>query len=390
MSKKTVLSGNLEFLTLADIFQLLGGIGSSGILRIISKYAQEPGLVYFTDGNPINATCGVLTGLEAVYALFGWTEGEFTFTKETFSAQKTIKNSRMEILLDGLRRLDDGKTQKLGPASVQKTDPDKSEAPSLPVIKGPLVDYMFVVDEEEFSDGSEIVVEGKHGNWIWVILEGAIDIVRNIPSGPLKILRVGEGAFVGSLAAFTMGGDIRSATAVAVGRVVLGVLDSQRLATEHTTMSHDLNTVALSLDRRLRQMTEKIVQYHLNEKEPTVSLKDKKMVIKKGSSGKELYFITHGDAYVALHIKKKLIPMVHLSVGDFFGHVPFIEVGNEPDSASILGSKDLKITKLDVETIQKEYDNLSPTFKNLLENSANCNSATTLLASDAYRGIHRN
>ena len=64
-----VLAGNLDFLSLGDILQLLGSNSSTGILRVRSKYAQEPGFIYFINGNPVNALAGPLNGLDAVSAL---------------------------------------------------------------------------------------------------------------------------------------------------------------------------------------------------------------------------------------------------------------------------------------------------------------------------------
>ncbi len=78
------------------------------------------------------------------------------------------------------------------------------------MIKGPLVDYTLVVDEESFFDGDEIVREGSHGNWIWVILEGTAQIVKQTPAGPFRLLKVGDGAFIGSLSSLLTGENVRS------------------------------------------------------------------------------------------------------------------------------------------------------------------------------------
>jgi hypothetical protein len=47
MNNNTALEGNLNFLSLGDIMQLLGSNGSSGILRIHSPHMPEPGIIYF-------------------------------------------------------------------------------------------------------------------------------------------------------------------------------------------------------------------------------------------------------------------------------------------------------------------------------------------------------
>jgi len=118
MSANKVLAGSLKFLTLGEVMQILGGNASSGVLRIISRYANEPGVIYFRDGNPVNATCSGKSGLDAVYALFGWTDGEFEFHQEEVNVAPVINKSRMGIILEGLKMVDDGQIEKLGPDAI--------------------------------------------------------------------------------------------------------------------------------------------------------------------------------------------------------------------------------------------------------------------------------
>jgi len=132
------LSGNLKFLSMGDVLQFLGTNASTGVLRITSKYVQDLGVIYFVNGNPVNAQVGPLMGLDAVNSLFGWTDGEFEFSEEDVTAEVVIKKSRMEIILDGLSMLDDGKIEKVGPLSFEEKLLDVSgKTSTLPVIRGP-------------------------------------------------------------------------------------------------------------------------------------------------------------------------------------------------------------------------------------------------------------
>ena len=198
---KNVLTGNLKYLGLGDIIQLLGANASTGILRLNNKYLPKPAFVYFEEGNPINAQHEEKNGLDVLLSLFGWVEGEFEFTQQKITAHKIIKKSRMGIILEGLKLRDDGQIEIIGPflKSKPQYSGDTSTQNQVPIVKGPLVDYMYVVDEEDFFDGEHIVEQGRHGNWIWVVLEGIIEIVKETPKGPLPIIRVGDGGFVGSL-----------------------------------------------------------------------------------------------------------------------------------------------------------------------------------------------
>jgi len=380
MSSNIVLSGNLNFLNLGEILQLLGSNGSSGLLRIMSKYAPNPGLMYFLNGNPINASNGSLNGIDAVYSLFGWIEGEFEFSTEDIKSEKVIKFGRMEIILTGLKMLDDGDIEKLGPVSFEKEPSDLPGKESiLPIIKGPLVDYMDVVDEEEVLDGDRIIEEGKHGEWIWVILEGVVDIIKETSKETIKIVRIGDGSFIGSISSFFMEGQIRNATAVAVGNVQLGVLDSQRLSNELASFSSEFKRLVISLDKRLREVTDKTIDAYIKKKKVKDFLKDKKLVMKTDENEKRLFSIKRGNAFIVRKTDSDYIHLSTLNKGDFFGHVPFLDMGHEPYSAMVFGSKDLEIKKLGSEKLQKEYDQLSNTFKNIIENLGTCILATTMM-----------
>jgi CRP-like cAMP-binding protein len=381
MENNKALRGNLAFLNLADILQLLGSNGATGTLRIKGRYAQNPGFVYIEKGNPLNASNGNLAGLEALNSLFGWTEGEFDFLSAPVQVERTIKKSRMQIILDGIRMLDDGLIEKAGPVAFEKKDAsDLPKAGSGPIVKGPLIDYMYVVDEEEFENGEEIVIEGKHGSWIWVVLEGVVQIVKETSQGSIDILRISDGAFIGSIASFLMGGNIRSATTVAIGKVQLGVLDSQRLFVEFTRMSPELRGLLVGLDKRLKQTTDKSVDIFLKRDRPLDTTTGKPPLIKQGDSEERLLKISAGQAFVTRNTESGEILLCELGSGDFVGPVPFANAGMEPDSASVYVSDNIELSPLNPERLQREYEKLSTTFKNIVENLAASISVTTMVA----------
>lgn len=389
MNIRTDLSGNLDFLNLADLIQLLGSNGVTGILRIIGHYSQHSGLVFFEKGNPVNAQNGDLTGIDALNSLFGWTKGEFEFTRLPVSTETKIKKSRMQIILDGIRMLDEGLIEKAGPVYFDKmssVEPQKSNGG--PVVKGPMVDYIYVVDEEEFEDGEQIVIEGKHGSWIWVILEGVVQISKETSHGAVKILRLSNGSFIGSIASFLMGGNIRSATAVAVGKVQLGVLDSQRLFVEFARLSTELRGLLISLDRRLKKAAKKAVDYYLNQNVTDLILSNKNQLIRQGESEERLFRISKGRAYIVRRIESGDVILGMLEEGDFIGRIPFINMGLEPEEASVYVSEDIELSPLDPMGLQEEFEQLSTTFKNIVENMAT-NVSVTALVAETYKNIKK-
>ena len=388
MNKNSDLSGSLNFLNLGELLNLLGTNGSSGVLRINGSDATQPGLVYLDKGNPINATNGSLSGLDAVFALFGWTQGEFEFTEEDVTCEKTITKSRMEIILDGLRLLDEGKIEKLGQATTPKKQPESPViSGKFPLIKGPLVDYSYIVDEEGFYDGDEIVQEGNHGDWIWVILEGTAEIVKQASNGPLKLLRIGDGAFLGNIGSLLSGGKVRSATVKSVGNVQLGMLDSQLLANELANVSADFKNMIISIDYRLRQIIDMAVKVNEQDKDLNGFIEGKKQLIKQGQNEERLFTIKEGEAFIARNTENGYVPLAHLKKGDFFGRIPFIDMGHEPYSASVFSSDDLKLAAVNAEKLQSEHEGLSSTLKNIIEHLATCISVTTLVTCE-YQKKH--
>ena len=386
MDNKSVFAGALSFISLPDVFQTLGTNTSTGRLQITSQYAPNPGVVYFEDGNPVNATMGPVNGLDAIYALFGWSEGKFEFFEEKIKIGRVVNNSRMQIILDALRMLDDGLIEKTGPtplpgapgAQAEKSKNGKGGA--LPVIKGPLVDYVYVISEDNFFDGGRIVKEGGHGRWLWVILEGMVDVTRETTDGSMAVARLGEGCFIGGFASLLRKEAMRTATVTAVGDVQLGVVDADVLSHQYSSLSTDFKRFLISLDTRLRRITDLAVELHMKKSGKNTLPADTKPIIKRGSSKEELFVITEGETYVVGQTPKGDIPLLKLKKNDVFGYLPFMDIGHEPRFASILATKDVKVSKLDTESLQKEYEQLSGTFKNLVYNVGSCVSATTGLA----------
>jgi hypothetical protein len=384
MNGRAVLEGSLSFINLSELFQILGGNNSTGTLRIISQYAPNPGVIYFVKGNPINATNGSLRGLEAVYSLFGWTDGKFEFAQEIAQVDRIIKNSRMEIVLDALRMLDDGAIKKLGPASLEAMPQGKrglapGKKSNLPVIKGSMVDYLYIVQEEEYNDGRVVVKEASHGKWIWVILEGTATVTRETPQGPLTVARLGEGSFIGAFSSLLFKDIARSATVTAEGDMRLGLLDTQRLAGEFRTLSSDFRNALVSLDRRRKMVTDRAVEWYL-KKPPMALPKGCEVLIPAGSSSAGAYAMEEGEVYVVGESENTALPLVVLKKDDIFGNIPLIDMGHEPRNAMIVAPKGIKANKLDPREFEKTYNQLSGTFKSMIYCICTSIALTTRLA----------
>ncbi len=379
MASDTVFSGNLAYFSVGDLIQLIGSNGSTGVLYIKSNYAAQKGEIYFLKGNPIDAVCGSETGLDAIYTLFGYIQGEFDFSLNTGRPHVVIHESRMQIMLNGYKKLDDGEIKKVGPIIFEKQT-EESMVPGipLPLIKGPMVDYIYVLDEERFEPGSEIVIQGRHGSWLWVILDGIVQIIKETPQGTVKIVRIGQGTFVGSVASFLLGDYVRSATAVAENNVLLGVLDSHRLLTEFNGLSPEFKNICLSLDKRLKQVTDRAVDYYCG-KDPLSGIGENVPFAADERDQDRLSLIKEGRAYVVRKMPTGEVLLANLFAGDFIGRLSFVGLDHEFYSASVYGSKNLKVEEINKKMLVSEYGQLSSTLKNIISTIASSISATSMM-----------
>ena len=125
----------------------------------------------------------------------------------------------------------------------------------------------------------------------------------------------------------------------------------------------------------------------IHSKDPKVIelIKGKKPLIKQGQGEDRLFRITSGEAIVARETDSVVVPVARLEEGDFFGHLPFLDMGNEPQAASVFASPNLKLAALDPEALQKEHEKLSSNLQNILAHLAATISVTTMIACDYYK-----
>jgi len=123
------------------------------------------------------------------------------------------------------------------------------------------IDPFFILEEEEYENEDLIFREGSPTDWVYFILEGDVKIQKNTSKGPLTITTLTEGNFLGEMAFFEKENVQRSASAIAVGRVKLGVLDRDRLAREYNSLSPTFRKVISTLVQRLRHVTAQVTKF---------------------------------------------------------------------------------------------------------------------------------
>lgn len=100
------VSGSLREMGLPDMVQVLFHGRKSGNLRI--RAPEGSGEIHFLDGNVVNALWGELRGESAFYAMLRLRDGEFGLDPAFKPPSRVIHTSSEALLLEGMRRLDEG------------------------------------------------------------------------------------------------------------------------------------------------------------------------------------------------------------------------------------------------------------------------------------------
>lgn len=123
--------------------------------------------------------------------------------------------------------------------------------------------------EQTFEDGQIIFDEGSEDENVYVVLSGAVKIIKEVRGENLVVEVIRQGDVFGEMA-FVAHLD-RSATAKAVGPTVVGILDRQTLAAEFDALSPILKRIMESLVARLKKATDNSLGVSHLRREPRVS-----------------------------------------------------------------------------------------------------------------------
>ena len=100
------LTGHLSDLSLSELIEFFCNQRKTGQLKV--RYPQGPGYFYLQTGSVIDARIGVLRGIDAVYYALTLPNAKFEFGSEAEPAERTINQPWTQVVLEGLRRLDEG------------------------------------------------------------------------------------------------------------------------------------------------------------------------------------------------------------------------------------------------------------------------------------------
>jgi len=100
------LTGHLSDLSLSELIEFFCNQRKTGLLKVL--YPQGPGHFYLQQGSVVDARVGILRGIDAVYFALTLPNAKFEFSGSVEATERTINQPWTQVVLEGLRRLDEG------------------------------------------------------------------------------------------------------------------------------------------------------------------------------------------------------------------------------------------------------------------------------------------
>ena len=100
------LTGHLSDLSLSELIEFFCNQRKTGRLKVL--YPQGPGHFYLQTGSVVDARIGELRGIDAVFYALTLPNAKFEFSGTAEATERTINQPWTQVVLEGLRRLDEG------------------------------------------------------------------------------------------------------------------------------------------------------------------------------------------------------------------------------------------------------------------------------------------
>ncbi|HEY4426397.1 MAG TPA: DUF4388 domain-containing protein [Pyrinomonadaceae bacterium] len=125
------LTGHLSDLSLSELIEFFCNQRKSGRLKVL--YPKGAGYFYLQAGSVVDARIGVLHGIDAVYYALTLPNAEFEFSADVEAKSRTINQPWTQVVLEGLRRLDESIAPGVAFPPEYVPEPDELEGKSVQV-----------------------------------------------------------------------------------------------------------------------------------------------------------------------------------------------------------------------------------------------------------------
>ena len=119
------LTGHLSDLSLSELIEFFCNQRKSGRLKVL--YPKGAGYFYLQAGSVVDARIGVLHGIDAVYYALTLPNAEFEFSVDVEAKSRTINQPWTQVVLEGLRRLDESIAPGVAFPAEYVPEPDELE-----------------------------------------------------------------------------------------------------------------------------------------------------------------------------------------------------------------------------------------------------------------------
>jgi cytoskeletal protein RodZ len=117
------LTGHLSDLSLSELIEFFCNQRKSGRLKVL--YPQGAGYFFLQAGSVVDARIGVLHGIDAVYYALTLPNAQFEFSADMEAKSRTINQPWTQVVLEGLRRLDENIAPSVAFPPSYETEPDE-------------------------------------------------------------------------------------------------------------------------------------------------------------------------------------------------------------------------------------------------------------------------
>src|ERR1041384_4755273 len=100
------LTGQLSDMSLAELIEFFCNQRKTGRLKI--DYPRGHSVFYINEGEIVDAEVGALSGVAPVYFSLTLPNAAFDFSPDVQATRRTINERWTQVVLEGLRRLDEG------------------------------------------------------------------------------------------------------------------------------------------------------------------------------------------------------------------------------------------------------------------------------------------
>ena len=101
--------GDLKNLSIPDIVQTLHLGLKTACVTVRQPEEGEEGRIYFENGRIRHCELGGMSGEDSFYRLIRWQDGPFVIAHGQTTSHRTIQMDEMQLVMEGLRRLDEEK-----------------------------------------------------------------------------------------------------------------------------------------------------------------------------------------------------------------------------------------------------------------------------------------